>query len=170
MGDANSDSCFCINGRDPECPRHGKKREAAPVVAPVPHKKSYAERHVFSQHEMGLLDLATNLVLRAPYEINGNVVRCHELARVVGEILGLEVQDGRYGFVEHSWLWTAPPVFKQDKDKVVLPKILDVYVPGGLPQVQLFDISVAVPMNHTYGNPRSDIDEDVLKVLRMALA
>lgn len=27
MGDAMSDSCFCQNGRDPECPRHGDRQQ-----------------------------------------------------------------------------------------------------------------------------------------------
>lgn len=97
--------------------------------------RGYAERKVFMRYETALLREAEVLVQKAPDEMLGEEVRCHELARAVGEILGLEVADGHFGFVEHSWLWVRPPV--SQLRPWTLPNILDVYVPGAMPQVQL---------------------------------
>lgn len=64
-------------------------------------------------------------------------------ARFVGARLDLVVQDGYFGFVEHSWLWTGP----QPQLIWQIPNILDTYVPGALPQVQL-DLTVKnAPVN-----------------------
>ena len=74
-------------------------------------------------------------------------MRCHEVARAVGEVLGLPVVDGRYGCVNHSWL-------------VVDGYILDVYCVGRLPLVQVVDMSPTLPHRSDYqeGTARGDID------------
>lgn len=130
----------------------------------------YAERHVFTMREKDLLRRARLLVERAPYEAFGEPVRCHELARAVGRVLDLEHQDGRFGFVEHTWLWTerlsdkfAPPW--------VLPRILDVYVPGSLPQVQLVDTASGLPPRYYLSNVfdvviREDVIEEIIQWFR----
>jgi hypothetical protein len=94
--------------------------------------KGYAETEIFTADEMALHQRATALVASlaqlAPEE--QAKVRCHELARAVGRVLGLEVQDGRYGACDHSWCWTAPR-----------PRghVLEVYAIARVPMVQLVD-------------------------------
>lgn len=95
--------------------------------------KSYAYSR-FSATEIRALQLATVLVNKVG-EANF-LVRCHELARAAASVLGkygdeykYDVVDGMYGPIEHTWLVT-------DRGN-----ILDVYVPGREPQVQLIDMS-----------------------------
>ena len=95
----------------------------------------YAEREVFTNDELVMLGRAQKLVEPVPYELDGEPVRCHELARAVGRMLGLEHEDGHFGFVEHTWLWTGE--YDGKGHRWSLPNILDVYVPGSVPQVQL---------------------------------
>ena len=119
--------------------------------------KNYAESEIFTPKELQLWRQAVQLVEALPDE----EFRCHELARAVGRRLGLEVQDGRYGFVEHTWLWTTP-----FKSKWRLPNVLDVYVPGSLPQVQLINTDrTALPVGYFWGHPREDIKQDVVERL-----
>jgi len=125
--------------------------------------KSYFESEVFAASEIRMLQLATQIVADVPSAIRGKGVRCHELARYVGERLGLEVQDGIFGFVEHSWLWTKP---LEERLPWRLPNILDVYVPGQVPQVQLVHLATSLPMPYRRGEPRTDIRQDVLAFLR----
>jgi hypothetical protein len=111
----------------------------------------YAEKEVFTERERELWQRATTLVSFAPYYDTGDEpgnepVRCHELARAVGKVLDLEHEDGRFGFVEHTWLWTTPC------DKKIapwtLPNVLDVYVPGSMPQVQLVHMATGLPARY----------------------
>ena len=67
---------------------------------------SYSEREVFTAGERDLLRRAEACVARIPSRLSDS--RCHEVARAVGFYLGLAHQDGSYGFVDHTWLWTAP--------------------------------------------------------------
>lgn len=132
--------------------------------------QSYSERHVFSATELRQLQLATRMVASLSHSLPGVncEVRCHELARAVGHLLDLPVVDGYYGHgIEHSWLWTSPLVRVQADaySPWALPNILDVYVPGGLPQVQLFHTASALPLNHRLGPARSDVKEDVVQLL-----
>ncbi len=103
--------------------------------------RSYADLKIFSGEEKRWLARATELVAGLGDEFASHEkVRCHELARAVGRLLGLPVQDGHYGFVEHSWLWTREPRRLEADGDVELfgaPNILDVYAVGQLPQVQL---------------------------------
>lgn len=104
----------------------------------------YAEKEIFTNREQVLLVRATNLVERVPYSFeDGEPIRCHELARAVGQALELEYEDGHYGFVEHTWLWTSP--FDGKTARWSMPNVLDVYVPGGLPQVQLVHMGSTGP-------------------------
>jgi len=127
--------------------------------------RPYAEQEVFSTREVELFRQATALVALLP---DLEELRCHELARFIGERLGLEVQDGYFGFVEHSWCWTTP---RADDSEYLwrLPNILDVYVPGELPQVQLIHTTTALPMPYRFGASRRDIRSDLLAKLATCL-
>lgn len=122
--------------------------------------RGYSEAEAFTTNELELWRRATDLVAQLPAEFEGEPVRCHELARFVGDRFGLEYQDGSFGFVEHTWLWTKP---RKGREALwALPNILDVYVPGELPQVQLIHTSTALPMPYRFGPPRTDIRERVI--------
>jgi len=113
---------------------------------------------------------AVTLVERVPVEL-GEHVRCHELARAVGKILGLPYQDGRFEAVEHTWLWALPGwEFRAEgrNDPGAPPPVLDVYVPGALPQVQLVDWEYwGLPYKRIYvpGPERDDIDMALVRTL-----
>jgi hypothetical protein len=129
--------------------------------------RGYGETVHFSALEQSLLKKAQLLVNAVPAEFppgigldkKERVVRCHELARAVGLILSLPVIDGVYGIVDHSWLEIATR--KQ-------LTVLDVYVPGGLPAVQLVDVSnLFLPKIKAYTarERRTDIRQKVLAEL-----
>ena len=72
--------------------------------------RGYSEREIFSGGLMTLLAKVMFIVDSIPDAFQE--VRCHELTRAVGLAFGLPeacVQDGHYGFVEHSWLWVPGP-------------------------------------------------------------
>jgi hypothetical protein len=94
-------------------------------------------------------------------------LRCHELARAVCDWVNkqpanswgtrpvnLGVIDGSYAKIEHSWLETG---FGEN--------ILDVYVPGELPPVQLRHGSKFLPGQYVPGRLRGDIRESVIEQL-----
>ena len=118
--------------------------------------RSYSETNVFSSSEVEALQRATRLVVAIPTRIGGPLLRCHEVARVVGRILDLDVQDGHYGAVEHSWVYTENA-----------RSILDVYAVGRLPMVQLVDARALLPTGRAYypGPTRDDIDETAVREL-----
>ncbi|OPZ31880.1 MAG: hypothetical protein BWY99_02867 [Synergistetes bacterium ADurb.BinA166] len=125
---------------------------------------------IFTEREISLLDTVTRIVAKLPEEGPNGPLRCHEVARVVGRLLGLTVEDGFYGFADHSWLWTEKP----DPSKIVtsrvgMPNILDPYCVGSLPVVRLLDGScTALPhvgWSYRSGPPRMDIDEDLVDSL-----
>ena len=130
--------------------------------------KGYTESEIFSVHDVELLERARALVAACPARIGSGEddwVRCHELARAVGRRLGLQHCDGWFGLIDHTWLWlgafdTRSP-WRSD-----IPAVLDVYVPGALPQVQIIDVSrSSLPFNYRRGPERTDIREDVLQQL-----
>jgi hypothetical protein len=123
----------------------------------------YAEREIFTQRELQVLEKADQLVQLAPYELQGDEVRCHELARAVGQLLKLHVVDGWYGHVSHSWLWLEPLV--ECGFPRLVPRILDCYCPGRLPQVQLVDCSTVLPFEYRRGDSRIDIRHHVVHEL-----
>jgi len=100
-----------------------------------------------------------------------STLRCHELARAVNIALEdpqTEVQDGWFHTREHSWIWTHP--FPEERPiRTPLPKILDVYQPGTLPQVVLLDFSNVLVWYRTYvwnaASGREDINVEVVKEL-----
>lgn len=126
--------------------------------------KGYSAREVFSEAEQALASRVSALVAVCPYEIDGEPVRCHELVRAVGEELGLSWADGWLGMVDHSWLWTwTRPWLPLEP----IPNLIDAYVPGRLPQVQLiYTGSHALPLDYRRGDYRKDIRWPVLQQLR----
>lgn len=87
----------------------------------------------------------------------GNELRCHELARAVHRVLYNNdrnddfpsiVVDGKCGLIEHSWLLFHDGV------------VLDPYVPGRLPSVQIIDAIVAT--SYCPGKLRTDIRDEVV--------
>lgn len=128
---------------------------------PVP---SYAFREVFKPEEVeqfARISARVNAIrsynqadLRSGFE---GEVRCHELARAVARIWRtLDVIDGKYGLVEHSWL--VDPRFRCH--------VIDTYVPGALPQVQLIDVSpLGIPNRYHPGPNRTDIRLDIVEAL-----
>lgn len=140
--------------------------------------KSYSALEIFSERELGLLERASRMVAALP-EVAGRItmpptgiIRCHELARAVGRLLDLPHEGGHYGFVEHTWLWTAPLDSRHHPDifpHIKMPNILDVYAVGKLPQVQLVHArSVTLPhLGWAWrpGEPRGDIDEGMVDAL-----
>jgi len=121
----------------------------------------YAAREVFTEAEQALASRVSSLVATCPYEIDGELVRCHELVRAVGEELGLSWADGWLGNVDHSWLWTRPPLPFE-----ALPNVIDPYCPGRLPQVQLINSSTHLPWDYRRGDYRKDIRWSVITHLR----
>lgn len=124
--------------------------------------KSYSESEVFSRREVKLLRMAERVVEFLP-----DGMRCHEVARVVGAVLGLEVADGSYGFVDHSWCWTEPPDPSRIAGRIGMPNILDPYCVGALPQVRLLDGSCTslphVGWSYRPGPARADVDEELVQ-------
>jgi len=125
--------------------------------------RGYSASQVFSAQEVGLHRRAVVLVDVVP-DMPG--LRCHELARAVGRVLGLEHEDGVYGFVDHTWLWTTAfdcgsPLAQETR--IGFPNVLDVYAVGQLPMVRLVACGhPSLPhMGWSYRprRPRKDIDE-----------
>ena len=111
---------------------------------------TYAERACFQPSHLRALTRAQELVARVS-DTWGNELRCHELARAVQRVLGdgsLTVVDGHCGPIEHSWLRFSDGA------------ILDPYVPGRLPAVQIVDAIVAAA--YRVGTPRRDIRRSIL--------
>ncbi len=131
--------------------------------------RSYSETNIFGASDRKLLNLADALVVRLGDR--PKTVRCHELARAVGEVLKLPFQDGMYGFVEHTWLWTHPLGDGADYSDILRigPNILDVYCVGRLPMVQLVDGKHTqlphIGWSYRPTNLRTDIDSSCVKSL-----
>lgn len=122
---------------------------------------SYSEVEVFKPWELELFKRAQGLVAKVPDSFTG--IRCHEIARAVGLILKLQVQDGKFGRVEHSWLWVSKWEWG-----TYPPSILDVYAVGKLPQVQLIDVSaMSTPhlKNYYPEEIRGDVDWKIVRRL-----
>lgn len=108
-----------------------------------------------SERSRSLLDLARLLVDLVPSDEFPDV-RCHELARAIGGVLGVTHADGHFGHVEHTWLLPETGV------------ILDPYFPGVLPQCVLIDAFGLHPLTALYRPdvPRDDIDQELVARLR----
>lgn len=123
--------------------------------------RSYSETNVFSNEALNAFKAAERMVRALPdHPAGGEPWRCHEVARVIGDWTGLEVVDGHYGAVEHSWL-----TLEDGKT------ILDVYAVGSLPQVRLVHASPLLPHTALYrpGVPRNDIRHEAILTLRAFL-
>lgn len=114
---------------------------------------TYAERSCFHPSHLRAFTHAQELVARVS-SAWGNELRCHELARAVHRVLGdgtLTVVDGHCGPIEHSWLSFSDG------------SILDAYVPGRLPSVQIIDAMVGVA--YRPGEQRRDIRRSIIDKL-----
>lgn len=136
--------------------------------------KSYSETSdLFTGEEQRLLRRATRLV-EGVDDPRGEL-RCHELARAVGMVLGLAVQDGSYGFVDHTWLWTRPLPDVLTGENLVLgmTNILDVYAVGQLPMVRLVACAQSclphVGWAYRPGLPRMDVDAKIVDHLVVSM-
>lgn len=69
----------------------------------------------------------------------------------------LEVVDGLFGLVDHTWIEVALP------GRIA---ILDIYSVGRLPMVQLVHHSFSTKMPYVGRPPRSDVRTDVIARLR----
>ncbi|HWA29164.1 MAG TPA: hypothetical protein VG734_26170 [Lacunisphaera sp.] len=123
----------------------------------------YSGSEMFTREAQELLALATMVVAIFPEtDDDGELFRCHEVARALGKLLNLPVVDGKYGIVDHSWL-------QLDRWRV-----LDVYAVGRLPPVQLVSIgALTIPEYQSYqaGPERDDIrTANVEKLEALALA
>lgn len=111
-----------------------------------------------SPRQLAVLEAARLLVDPLPARVGGRSVRCHELSRAVGMVLGLKWIDGRFGLTYHSWL--IVPADKRGPEFV-----LDVHTVGAVPQVQLCDISsewLRGAREYRDTGPRDDIDDRVV--------
>jgi hypothetical protein len=123
--------------------------------------RGYSLTDHFHATEIEAWRTATRLVEELPDPFDCKEIRCHELARALGAILDLPYEDGLYGAVNHSWLWT------KSKDNR-LRSVLDVYSVGSLPLVQLKDVMTPCLMNRElYRYPRTytDINEGLVITL-----
>ena len=117
---------------------------------------TYAERVLFRPMHMRLLGEVQDRVARISSAWE-NELRCHELARAVWLVVygrrrkhRLVVVDGKCGPIEHSWLCFLDSI------------ILDPYVPGRAPAVQLIDPFVG---SYRPGEPRHDIRHSIVNQL-----
>lgn len=112
---------------------------------------TYAERVCFDPIHLRALKRVEDCVARIS-DTWGNELRCHELARAVRLVLSDEivpvVVDGKCGPIEHSWLRFSDGV------------IIDPYVPGRLPAVQIVDSLVAIA--YRLGPMRDDIQQSIV--------
>lgn len=119
--------------------------------------RSWSERKVFATRARALRVAAERLVALVPEPVFGNAEwRCHELARAIGSRLGLEVVDGTFGAVDHSWLEISDGCLDRTT------AILDVYAVGSLPQVRLVDRRSPEGLLFEEGRSRAEVRyEDV---------
>lgn len=110
---------------------------------------TYAQRACFQASHLRVLERVEAHVGRIS-NAWGNELRCHELARAVHLVVckHLEVVDGKCGPIEHSWLRFSDGV------------ILDPYVPGRMPAVQIVDPFVGT--SYRPGAARDDIRQTIL--------
>lgn len=124
--------------------------------------QSFHESKHLSAAAVDLFHAAQRIVESIPDPSPGEEPwRCHEVARVVGSELGLEVIDGVYGIVDHSWL--VIPMGTDDKRDA----ILDVYAVGALPQVVLVDTYYALPTTKNYRQRETRTDIRIEAIRRM---
>jgi len=138
----------------------------------------------------GILRVAQDVVDLLPETIDGELVRCHEVARVVAEVLSVSdrfgdriVVDGKFGVHDHSWI-------QIDLNPGLVPYsvggrgrlILDPYAVGRVPMVQMLDLDATLlpyrresacdrcgapnPWLYREGPTRDDVRHEVVAALR----
>lgn len=114
--------------------------------------KSYHES-AFTPRQLALYRIATRIFDAIPQGLVEDL-RCHEAARIVGTLLDLPVEDGKYGASDHSWCVLDG----------VQPAILDPYAVGCMPPVRLVSFDGLLPYSRLYlvGPRRTDLDEKVI--------
>jgi len=119
--------------------------------------KGYSEKEHFGAHALEYFYSAVDLVALLPEkDEQGRLLRCHEVARIVGSILGLEVVDGRYEYgCEHSWCIVPDKVGRGFS-------ILDPYAVARIPPVQLVVVLPTIPNRYFPEAARDDIRQDVI--------
>lgn len=128
--------------------------------------RGYSELEVFGPEALQAFRAAEDLVERFPErDERGELLRCHEISRVVARVIRLgfdiEVVDGRYETgAEHSWCCITKQIGKYARKA-----ILDPYVVGRLPPVQLVACVLTLPCRYEPGPARQDIREDVVEWL-----
>lgn len=104
----------------------------------------------FTLDDLAVLREATAIVDLIPTDFDkGRLLRCHEVARVVGKMLNLRIVDCKYGAMDHTVCLVRPA----RNGKLKGPSgavILDPYCPGRLPQVQLVYQYVGAPNDGLY--------------------
>lgn len=120
--------------------------------------KGYSERHHFDERALQIWERATKLVESIPTHLDamGREIRCHEVARALGNVFGLEVADGCTIGVDHSWLI------------INRSTLLDPYAPGRMPMVQLVDLGSPTLHRLNYNldlRARDDVRADVVETL-----
>lgn len=127
--------------------------------------RSYAEIAIFDPYYINVFNMAIKLVEKASNDdkIDDKVIRCHELARAVANVLSghnLQVVDGKLEGIEHTWLAFAGNIGDPNSKH-----ILDVYVPGRMPQVQLIHDHFFVAKQYKAGHYRHDVDHAIVQKL-----
>lgn len=117
-------------------------------------------REIFGDEERKLFKKAERLVELFPEEdLQGHLLRCHEVARVVGACLDIQVMDGRYEYgAEHSWCVI-------EKVKYRGFTILDPYAIGQMPIVKMLCVIPTIPNRYFPENFRDDIRFGVIAYL-----
>ncbi len=133
--------------------------------------RPFVERVFFSDSDIESHRLACGFVRRLPSHLDrgGREIRCHEVARAVArrfaalgrEVVVVDGQLGGMGGIDHTWL-VLP-------DRARTGRILDVYTPGRLPQVQLLHVHRRITSEYVPGVPRRDVLEDVVEDLSLLM-
>jgi hypothetical protein len=125
--------------------------------------KGYTEIECLPAWAIRAFHRATELVnsIQSHLQVNGEWIRCHELARAVEPYLDTPwmIVDGYHGSVQHSWLERRHGSHETDS------VILDVYAVAQLPMVQLVSGHWSAIDVYKAGKMRTDIREYALKEL-----
>lgn len=132
--------------------------------------KGYSADHVFTRADLivwrAAIQVVESIIDPAEY-MEADPLRCHEVARFVAQVLGTwlfpmcapdaQVSDGHFGGVEHSWI------------ELRHGYILDVYVVGRLPMVQLVYTGILLCRDkYRPDTPRMDILQPIIDQLMAA--
>lgn len=137
----------------------------------------YSANEVFTPAQQAALRIAANCIEWLPEEYDGELLRCHEIARIVQRRLmqtwvhgsvNLDVQlvDGNYGIADHSWLVFGPSYYRElESYRNTGVVILDPYCVGRLPVAQLVHAHLHFADLYRPGPRRTDIRNAVIGAL-----